>query len=71
MICVYLNDSGKTWNQAMQNYHNADVWASTHCRSYQGHHVQDVTDFSLIHDLVAQYRFVDQQDVMVFKLKWL
>jgi len=70
MIDVFLNDDGKSYEEAEVYYAKADQWARDQCPSYQGHHVQDVADFSLRHDIIARYIFDSEQDVVLFKLKW-
>lgn len=70
MIEVYLNDAKMNYDQSEIYFHNADHWAREHCRSYQGHNVQDVSDVSYIYDNVALYLFEDEQDALLFRLKW-
>lgn len=70
MITVFLNDDNMSYESAQQHYAQAHDWALAHCESYQGHHVQDVVDFSMYHDLIAAYGFTDSQDVTAFSLKW-
>ena len=66
-----LNDKNKTHTQALEYYRDANIWALEHCLSYDGHEVVDVSDFSYEHDLLAQYTFKDEQDVVIFTLRWL
>lgn len=70
MIEIYLNDAKMNYDQSEIYFHNADRWAREHCRSYQGHNVQDVSDVSYIYDNVALYLFKDEQDALLFRLKW-
>lgn len=70
MNIVYLNDEGLTHNQAVDYYNDADKWAKANCPSYVGNEVVDVSDFSYTHDLLAQYKFKDEKDVIMFTLKW-
>jgi hypothetical protein len=70
MIEVYLNDTGISYDFAEQHFWNADVWAREHCRSYKGHDVRDVADFSYANDFIALYLFEDEQDALLFRLRW-
>jgi hypothetical protein len=67
---VYLTDRNLSWDEGEQLFFDAAAWARAHCVSYQGHHVQDVSDFSYIYDNVTQYLFADEQDAVLFTLKW-
>ena len=67
---VYLTDRNMSWDEGEQRFFDAAAWARAHCVSYQGHHVQDVSDVSYIYDNVAQYLFADEKDAMIFSLKW-
>lgn len=68
---VYLNDKGRNWDQALDFYNEADAWAKENCPSYQGYEMQDVTDFSTIHDILAMYMFENEEDVLLFTLRWV
>jgi hypothetical protein len=70
MIEVYLNDRDLSYDFAEQHFLNADLWAREHCASYRGHDVQDVSDFSYQHDLIALYFFEEERDALLFRLKW-
>lgn len=71
-LTVIVNDEnsgGYEFNEAY--FATIDAWARAHCASYQGYHVQDVQDVSLLWDDLAQYRFGNEQDLVLFRLKWL
>jgi hypothetical protein len=70
VIEVYLNDAKMSYDFAEQHFHNANLWAREHCRSYRGHDVQDVSDVSYYYDNIALYLFEDEQDALMFRLKW-
>jgi hypothetical protein len=70
MKAVYLNDEGKSYEEAKTYFLEADAWALHNCQSYVGFNSQDVSDFSMYHDLVAQFTFLDEQDVVLFTLKF-
>jgi hypothetical protein len=70
MIEVYLNDSNMSCDFAEQHFWNANLWALEHCSSYRGHNVQDVSDVSYQYDAIALYLFEDEQDALLFQLKW-
>ena len=69
---VYVNDSKSTYpyEQLEQYWLDIDSWARNNCASYVGYDVQDVSDVSLQWDEVGEYRFFDEKDTVLFKLKW-
>jgi hypothetical protein len=72
VFSVYINDSGNPqgYDHLAEYWNNMSQWAQEHCSSYQGHDVQDVSDVSLQWDEVAEYRFLQERDAMLFELKW-
>jgi hypothetical protein len=70
MIKVYLDDRNLSYNFAEQHFSDADLWAREYCASYQGHNVQDVSDFSYQHDFIALYLFKEERDATMFMLRW-
>lgn len=70
MLEVYLNDTGRSYEQAEQHFLRAHRWARKHCPSYQQHDIVDVADVSYTNDLMARYVFLDEKDVIIFQLKW-
>jgi hypothetical protein len=70
MIEVYLNDSNMSYDFAEQHFWNANLWALEHCQGYRGHNVQDVSDVSYHYDNIALYLFEDEQDALMFRLRW-
>jgi hypothetical protein len=70
MKVVYLNDTDVPYEHVEEHFAQAAAWASRQCASYVDYHVQDVSDFSLINDFIAQYQFRDSKDAMMFELKW-
>lgn len=67
---VYLNDGGVNYEDSEKYFSDADLWAATHCASYCGHYVQDVSDVSYVYDNIAEYVFKDERDVVAFTLRW-
>lgn len=67
---VYLNDTAMTRPAAERYFLAAHEWALDNCTGYLNCHVEDVSDFSYLHDLVAQYMFDNEQSAVFFKLKW-
>ena len=53
-----------------QRFVDADHWAQKHCISYVGYTVNDVSDFSYECDNIGSYEFTDDQDAMMFTLRW-
>lgn len=70
MKLVYLNDAGIPFDKAEDHFAEAAAWASRQCNSYIDYHVQDVSDVSYNYDFVAEYRFKDPKDAVLFQLKW-
>ena len=70
MKLIYLTDRGQTWEQAEEYFQQAAHWAHENCLSYQGCHVQDVTDVSYEYDQIAEYGFDDEKDAVLFSLRW-
>jgi hypothetical protein len=70
MKVVYLNDTGIPYEQAEEYFDEAAAWASRQCLSYIDYHVQDVSDFSYTNDFIAEYRFNDATDAMLFQIKY-
>ncbi len=70
MLVVYLTDSKIPYEQAEQHFNEAADWARRQCSSFINHHVQDVSDVSYIYDHVAEYKFNDPKDALMFQLKW-
>lgn len=64
MIEVYLDDV------ECRNFLEPDRWARECCDSYQGVHVQDVSDFSYTSDEIAVYAFANSADAAWFTLTW-
>lgn len=71
MISVYINDSKTNYDNAEEYFAGIDAWAREYCDSYQGYHLQDVSDVSYQWDYVAQYVFGNDKDANWFSLKWL
>jgi hypothetical protein len=70
MKVVYLNDEKLPYEEAQNYFDEAAAWASRQCPSYIDYDVQDVSDVTLVCDQVAQYRFKDPKDALLFELKW-
>ncbi len=68
---VYVNDIGSAGYEFNHPYFEemAD-WAKEHCQSFKSFEITDVSDVSLIYDEIAEFVFGDEQDVLMFKLKW-
>lgn len=70
MKTVFLNDTGLDWHRAQEYFAQASVWAETYCVSYINYHVEDVSDVSYTWDQIAEYRFNNEKDAVMFSLKW-
>lgn len=70
MKSVYLNDSGISYERAESYFKSAADWAKTQCQSFIDCRVQDVSDVSYQYDYIAEYRFKDPKDALIFELKY-
>jgi len=70
MKVIYLTDEGIPYEQAEDYFAEVARWASSQCHSFVDHRVQDVSDFSYTSDYIAEYRFKDPKDALLFQLKW-
>jgi hypothetical protein len=70
MIAIMLNDEKMTYDEAYQYFESAGEWARKNCQSFVDHEILDVADFSLTHDVLAQYQFKDEKDATIFLLRW-
>jgi hypothetical protein len=70
VIEVFLNDSGQSYHEAEKRFWAANLWALDHCESYTGHNITDVSDVSRQWDYLARYTFRDEQDAVLFRLRW-
>jgi hypothetical protein len=70
MPSTTLNDKNLSYDAAWQHFYDADRWAQDHCSSYRGYSVQDVSDFSMLHDQIAVYEFAEEKDLLWFSLRW-
>lgn len=70
MKVVYLNDTGIVYEQAEEYFDQAAAWATRQCASFVDYHVQDVSDVSYTNDFIAEYRFNDANDAMLFQIKY-
>lgn len=70
MMVVYLNDSKMEYEEAENYFAEAAAWASRQCFSYISYDVVDVSDVSYVYDNIAEYRFKDPKDALMFQLKW-
>ena len=70
MFEVYLNDAKMDYDESEIYFHNANFWALKHCSSYYSYDVQNVSDVSYHYDNIAFYLFQDEQDALMFQLRW-
>lgn len=72
MIEVFVTDE-KSPNYEQNNtyFFNIHFWAKDHCASYVDFHIQDVSDVSYQWDNIACYKFENEADATLFRLKWL
>jgi hypothetical protein len=67
---VYLNDTDLAYEQALERFADANRWAQEMCASYCGHNIEDISDFSMLNDLIAEYTFNNEADSVLFSLRW-
>lgn len=70
MNLVFLNDSKVSYDEHEQYFSSADQWALKHCASYKGYNLQDVSDVTYTWDVIGCYQFENEQDAIMFNLKW-
>jgi hypothetical protein len=61
---VYLADCGCITEA------DAAHWAWKNCTSFKGWTNMDTSDTSVLYDVVVEFRFSDEQDALMFTLKW-
>lgn len=71
MISIFLNDTGIPYEHVYEHFSYVDEWAREHCVSYCWYKAVDVSDVSLVNDVIAEYIFADEKDAVLFKLKWV
>jgi hypothetical protein len=49
---------------------DAAHWAWKHCPSFKGWESMDVSDVSVMFDVVVEFRFADEHDALMFTLRW-
>lgn len=71
MKVVYINDSTlPDYDSAEQYFLEAANWAQLQCKTFIDFRIQDVSDVSYSYDLIAEYRFKDPRDALLFELKY-
>ena len=70
MITIYLSDAKIKYSDAQVHFKAAEQWASDHCQSFLGAEINDVSDFSVEFDTVGEYRFENEQDAIMFRLRY-
>lgn len=70
MIKVVLNDTDISYADVYAHFSWIAGWAMEHCPSYVTYETVDVSDFSLINDVLAEYMFANDRDATLFRLKW-
>lgn len=71
LITVYLSDQGLlSYDQARWHFIDASIWALYNCKSFQGYEIVETSDVSYEWDQIAEYRFTDPRDVLLFKIRW-
>ena len=71
MISIYLHDGNVKYSDDEEHFRKAEQWATNNCQSFLGMKVEDVSDFSVYYDSVGEYRFEDEKDAMMFRLKFI
>lgn len=71
MTTVILADTpDESYGDARRRFLEAHLWSSEHCESYTGYDIVEVADLSTAHDLMCEYRFEDERDLVFFRLRW-
>lgn len=69
MIKIYIGDR-EHWSEPLDEFNEMKYWAYAHCKSFVEMILTDVSDVSLYHEMVAEFRFNDQRDATMFTLRW-
>ena len=68
---TYINDSQSPSYAETEAYFNEMlIWAKEHCQSFKHFEVTDVSDVSIICDEIAEFQFENEQDLLMFTLRW-
>lgn len=68
---AYVNDMGSpSYDFNRVYFEDMANWAKEHCGSFISFEIADVSDVSLIYDEVAEFCFGNEQDLLMFKLKY-
>ena len=68
---AYVNDIGSpSYDFNRVYFEDMAEWAKEHCRSFKSFEIADVSDVSILYDEVAEFCFEDEQDLLMFKLKY-
>lgn len=70
LIKIILDDSKIPYADVYAHFKSIAYWATQNCASFITYEIVDVSDFSLVNDVVAEYVFSDAQDATLFRLKW-
>jgi hypothetical protein len=72
MHIIELTDQGHEldYNRMRLYFIDAAVWATRHCSSFVNFEIVDVADVSAFFDQIAEYKFLDQRDAIMFSLKF-
>lgn len=70
MIKVHLDDTNISYSDIYEHFRTVAYWATQNCASFITYETVDVSDFSLVNDVIAEYMFADEHDATLFRLKW-
>lgn len=65
-----MDDIKVTLFDAQGTYLDMCLWVKQYCSSYKRSNVTDVSDVSVVTDVIYEFWFDDPQDALMFKLKW-
>lgn len=71
---VYLTDEHLhhlDYNRIRLHFIDAAIWATKNCPSFKHFDITEVSDVSPVWDQICEYEFLDEQDAMWFKLRWI
>lgn len=57
------------YDKAKEYFSELARWACVNCKSFISIELVDVSDVSLISDIIAVYKFEDEKDLLMFTLK--
>lgn len=69
MIKVCIGDRIE-WKNTYEEFYKIRHWACKNCKSFYEMMISDVSDLSMNYEYVAEFRFIEERDATLFRLRW-